>query len=223
MEVTDTGEGMTPEVLEHVFEPFFTTKEPGQGTGMGLAVAYSILKSHQGYILAEAAPGGGSTFRLFLPAGEEPGREVEGAIQSDLPRGRGQRVLVVDDEEKVRDYYRKALEILGYHVAHAANGGEALRLFRQAREEGRPFELALMDFAMPVMDGVQCGERLRELDTQIRLILVTGHAAEFNHEGRKPEFLNALLFKPVDLATLANQVHRALTLPDPTDGAPEVG
>ncbi|MCA1989380.1 MAG: response regulator [Desulfarculus sp.] len=213
--VSDSGDGMPPEVVERIFEPFFTTKLPGKGTGLGLYVAYTVLRNHDGGIVLESRPGQGATFRLYLPA-------LAGQAQAESPAepptppvpGQGQRILVVDDEPAVRQILREALTGAGYQVEDAADGQEALELYQARSQAGRPFDLVVLDLSMPVMDGLECLRRLTELDDACRVVLATGQAD--GHLAQKAARAKAILRKPFDLADLLRLLAGCLT---PENGA----
>jgi nitrogen-specific signal transduction histidine kinase/CheY-like chemotaxis protein len=170
LQVRDTGVGMSREVLARVFEPFFTTKEPGRGTGLGLSTAMSIARSHGGFLGAESTPGRGTGFTLYLPVTDVSPRP-EPEYTSPLLPGRGELILLVDDEDAIRDVVRVTLETFGYQVVCAAGGEEALRLYEQHRQEVRA---ALVDLMMPVMDGVATIRALTALDPKVRVIAMSG-------------------------------------------------
>src|SRR5581483_2695398 len=151
LEVSDTGPGIPPEILERIFEPFFTTKGVGKGTGLGLSTVHGIVKSHGGFITVKTGRGEGTTFQVYFPASSEPDTaEVEPAATT-LPNGKGELVLVVDDEAKVRDVAGIALQSSGYQVLLASDGAEALAMF--ATSLGK-VAVVLTDLNMPFMDGV---------------------------------------------------------------------
>jgi PAS domain S-box-containing protein len=212
IEVSDTGSGMPPEVLEHVFEPFYTTKEPGRGTGLGLALAYTMIGSHEGGMVVQSRPGQGSRFSVYLPAaGELPVATAISAPPQAAPRaGQGQRLLVVDDEPAVREVAREALEQHGYLVGEAGQGQEALEMYARAREQGHPFDLVLLDLAMPVMDGEKCLTRLLEMDPAARVLVATGHGGEQAAMDKLEGRVVGVLKKPFDLQTLLAEVARLL-------------
>ena len=141
--VSDTGTGMTEEVQAHLFEPFFTTKEVGKGTGLGLAQVYGIVRQHEGYIDVETKIGEGTTFRVYLPAsGVEP--EIVEQESPAVPRGQGETILLVEDEENLREAAQEMLESQGYRVLTAANGREALEVYEATRSGDQPRRVDLV-------------------------------------------------------------------------------
>jgi CheY-like chemotaxis protein len=171
--VADTGTGMSRETQARVFEPFFTTKDVGKGTGLGLSTVLTIVKSHGGVVDLYSEPGMGTTFKIYLPAETlEAGVPAEPAAEW-LPKGRGELVLVVDDEENIRALARKTLERHGYTVMEARHGAEAVALYAQYRH----IAVVLTDIAMPVMDGHAAAIALRSLDPRVRIVASSGHAA----------------------------------------------
>ncbi len=209
--VEDNGPGMEDEVLQRIFEPFFTTKEPGKGTGLGLSVAFSIVKNHGGELAVESRPGLGSRFSIFLPAQPQAySAPVPPAPEEPLPRGRGQRILVVDDEYSVRQISREALEAFGYQVGEASDGQEALSIFAQSLAAGQGFELVILDLSMPRMGGRECLSRLRGLDPQVRVMISTGHTGNLEDLGQGTGQRTQVLRKPFDLGTLLKQTGQIL-------------
>ena len=171
--VSDTGHGMSPEILAHLFEPFYTTKEVGKGTGLGLSTAYGIVKQSGGHISVESALGHGSTFRVYLPRAE--GRiNGESAVDPETVHG-SETVLLVEDEEVVRQFARSVLEQAGYKVIEAANGQEALR---RMQEPGRQVDAVLTDVVMPEMGGRELGEQVARLKPGVPVLYLTGYAED---------------------------------------------
>jgi PAS domain S-box-containing protein len=170
--VQDTGTGIPASVQERMFEPFFTTKAVGQGTGLGLATVLTIVKSHGGFINVYSEPGKGATFKVYLPAQTTRDAAEKTAVeQTQLPRGRGELILVVDDEESIRIVARKTLERFGYRVLLASHGAEAVALFARHRGE---IAAVLTDMAMPVMDGPSTILALKAMDPQVKIIGSSG-------------------------------------------------
>ncbi len=194
---------MTEEIQAHLFEPFFTTKEPGKGTGLGLAQVYGIVKQHEGYIGVETEAGKGTTFRVYLPAsGAE--EEIAEEEASATPQGQGETVLLVEDEEKLREGGRELLESLGYRVLTAANGREALEVYET---EGGA-DLVITDLVMPEMGGKMLIRKLREANPGLKGLAITGYIVEEDIQRlRKAGFLD-IVHKPFEVNTLAKAVRR---------------
>ncbi len=209
--IEDTGHGVPSEIISRIFEPFFTTKEPGRGTGLGLAVAYAIVKRHAGGVVVDSKDGHGTRFRVYFPADEALAARQESPPKAEcLPAGRGQRILIVDDEMTVREVAREALVVYGYQVAEASNGQRAVQLYQEAMNEGRPFDLVILDLAMPVMGGAQCLEELSALDPEVRIIIVTGHRGDQLEAVLNDQRVAGVLSKPFDLRSFLLKVNRTL-------------
>jgi PAS domain S-box-containing protein len=174
--VEDTGSGIPTRIQERIFEPFFTTKEFGKGTGLGLATVLTIVRSHGGFINLYSEPGKGAKFKVYLPAGAAPeSGERPAAEPARLPRGQGELVLVVDDEEGIRGATQKTLERFGYRVLLAAHGAEAVALYA---ERGAEIAAVLTDMAMPVMDGPATILALKAMNPAVKIIGSSGHASQ---------------------------------------------
>jgi two-component system cell cycle sensor histidine kinase/response regulator CckA len=176
LEVGDTGSGMDAHVLAHLFEPFFTTKKRGQGTGLGLATVYGIIKQSNGYVWGESLRGRGTKFHIYLP--QVPGR-LGGAEsqQPAVPLQRGTAaILVVDDEPMIRALARRALELYGYEVFEAEDGEAALEVMRS--DAGERVNLAVLDVVMPGMDGRELEELLRRQQPRIGVLYISGHTGD---------------------------------------------
>lgn len=206
--VSDTGTGIAPEIQSRIFEPFFTTKEVGQGTGLGLAQVYGIVRQHDGYIALDTRGGKGTTFNIFLPPNEVSElRPERGLVTVDLPHGNGETILLVEDEPAVLDIARTMLEYLNYRVLAAANSQAALDIYTHHKDE---IALILTDMVMPQMDGIELFQVLRAKDPDVKMIMITRYPL-----GEKaPEVIRQgftdWLQKPMRLLQLARVVHRAL-------------
>ena len=169
--VTDTGPGMAPEIQSRIFEPFFTTKEMSKGTGLGLSTALTIVKSHGGFINVYSELHKGTQFSLYLPALDIPGAPDFAAGQTDLPLGQGELILVVDDEESIREITRGTLETFGYSVLTASDGTEALAIYADRKNE---IAVVLTDMVMPFMDGPVTIRALQRMNPDVRIIAASG-------------------------------------------------
>lgn len=176
--VADTGPGMTPEVQSRIFEPFFTTKEMSKGTGLGLSTALTIVKSHGGFINVYSEPHKGSTFTLYIPALDAPGLDEERPLQTEMPTGNGELILVVDDENSIREITRGTLETFGYSVVTASDGTEALAIYADRKHE---IAVVLTDMVMPFMDGPATVRALQRMNPDVKIIAASGLAT-----GHKP-------------------------------------
>jgi signal transduction histidine kinase/ActR/RegA family two-component response regulator len=215
MAVSDTGTGMTEEVQAHLFEPFFTTKPVGKGTGLGLAQMYGIVKQHGGHIGVETEVRQGTTFRVYLPARRQKVKETtEEALAP--PAGRGETILLVEDEKRVREAGQGILESLGYRVLSAADGQEALELCRSAERadpgQGRRVNLILTDLVMPEMGGKELIQELRKEDPHLRAVAITGYALGDDLEDLKETGIVDVIRKPFEVHTLAETIHRVLNM-----------
>jgi PAS domain S-box-containing protein len=205
--VSDTGCGMDKATKSHLFEPFFTTKEKGKGTGLGLAMVYGIVKQSGGYILVDSEVGKGTAFKIYLPriAGEPQPAALE-IVPAASTMG-NETVLVVEDQDEVRNLVEEILRMQGYHVLKASSGDEALRLCRAAK---KPIDLLLTDMVMPGLSGRELAERMREISPGIKVLLMSGYA----EEGTLPpgETGRGLVFiqKPFSAVTLAQKVREVL-------------
>ena len=174
LSVSDTGQGMDKNTVQHIFEPFFTTKGPGEGTGLGLAMVYGIVKQHGGHIMCYSEPGQGTIFKMYFPAlvsGEEK-RETETRA---VPPGGSETILLVDDEQMIRDLCSRILTKSGYNVVTASNGKEALKLYREQREK---ISLVILDLIMPEMGGKQCLDGLLTLDPDVKVVIASGYSGK---------------------------------------------
>lgn len=205
--VSDTGSGMSPEIQSRIFEPFFTTKEMTKGTGLGLSTALTIVKSHGGFINVYSERHKGSQFAIYLPALDAPGAVETNLLQTDLPVGNGELILVVDDEESIREITRSTLETFGYRVFAASDGTEALALYADHKNE---IAVVLTDMVMPFMDGPATIRALQRMNPDVRIIAASGlatsqHIAEASLEG-----VNVFLNKPYTAEKLLRALAKIL-------------
>lgn len=206
LRISDSGQGIPTDVLPRIFEPFFTTKAP-LGTGLGLAQVHGIVKQHKGEIDVISEPGSGTTFALYLPASEEDEVEPEPAGEAELVLGRGETVLVVEDDRAVRMALVASLEQLDYCPLEAKNGREALSLLLH-----RPHEVAvvLSDMMMPEMGGVALLEQIRQNELATPFIFLSGHPMDHDPSAPASQQYDGWLQKPVSLEALARLLARVL-------------
>ena len=217
LSVEDSGRGIPEAIRERIFEPFFTTKDRGRGTGLGLSVVHGIVTRNGGRIEVESAVGKGSTFKVFLSragSGELSPREEAPATEPTLALGRGERVLIVEDEDGARESLRDILAFLGYDVAAVGSGEEAVKL-----PEARPFDLLLTDLMLPGAAGPQVAAELRQRWPALAVILMSGYTEDDVVRRGVTAGDVRFLQKPFDMDTLTREVRAALDeRPDP-DGA----
>jgi PAS domain S-box-containing protein len=204
IEIRDTGIGIDMECLPKIFEPFFTTKEPGKGTGLGLAAAYGTVKQHHGSITVYSQIGVGTSFNVLLPLTESDGM----VKPMDLQEYRGSGcILVVDDEEFLRETARAILENLGYEVALAKNGRDALQYYRKNSDN---IDLVILDMVMPVMNGRDCFKALKEFDPEVCVLLSSGFSREEDLVEMRSMGLKGFVRKPYRGAVLGRMVYDTL-------------
>jgi two-component system cell cycle sensor histidine kinase/response regulator CckA len=204
--VYDTGVGMDTATIEHIFEPFFTTKELGQGTGLGLATVYGIVKQHDGFIYVYSEPGKGTTFRIYLRAesGSPETRESNGDGQT--PRGT-ETILLAEDNDGLRESAREMLEGLGYRVILASNGMEAVQLFKTSSDQ---IDLVFLDVVMPLLNGPDAYSQITALRPGTKALFASGYTPEAVSLNSSLVEDAALLQKPYSLKSLGQMVRTAL-------------
>jgi PAS domain S-box-containing protein len=203
--VSDTGHGMDQQTLQHIFEPFFTTKNFDEGTGMGLAVVQNIVTKHCGAVYVHSEPKKGSTFEVLFPkATIQP--MLEKKSSAHLPQG-NEHILLVDDEEFIVDMAEEMLKSLGYKVTTTGNSPEALKWFDQSPND---FDLVITDQTMPGMTGTELAERIKNIRSDISIILCTGYSEEIIPERTESPNIKAVIMKPFIIQEMALVVRKVL-------------
>lgn len=203
LRVTDTGTGMTDEVLKHLFEPFFTTKERGSGTGIGLATVYGIVQQHDGRISVSSVLGEGSTFRILLPCAPEGAEVVSPSESNTESRAKGEKILVVEDDDLVRRVASLALRECGYNPLEATDAGAALEIVAR---EGDSIAVVISDVVMPGMSGTELVSHLRERHADMQFILMSGYT-EAKRLGDALDYHNVrFMQKPFSLSEIVSHV-----------------
>ncbi len=203
--VSDTGPGISPEIIASIFEPYFTTKAPGEGTGLGLSTVHGIVKQYGGDIMVDSEVGKGSTFNVYLPITKK--RTITRPYQAEaLPAG-NERILIVDDELPIAKMGRQILEKLGYSVTMRTGSVEALELFRSKPDD---FDLVVTDMTMPNMTGDQMAIELMKIRPDIPVILCTGYSKEISDDSAASIGIKAFAYKPIVKADFAKTVRKVL-------------
>jgi PAS domain S-box-containing protein len=206
LSVSDTGHGIDKKTMERIFEPFFTTKGPGIGTGLGLSMVYGIVKQHGGHITCYSEPGAGATFKIYFPAIDS---EVKSEKPMDLvvPKGGTETILLVDDDDSVRDVGRQMLVEYGYRVITASNGREALEIYSAKRET---ISLVILDLFMPEMGGKECLRALLRMDPKVSVLVASG----FTQNGEIGEALDSgakgFIGKPFNTTLLLEKIRKII-------------
>ena len=210
IEVRDTGTGIPPEVLAHIWEPFFTTKGEDKGTGLGLSTVRGILHQPAGFVSVQTQAGHGTTFTVYLPAAADGKVDGAAAAPAEMPRGDGELILVVDDEELVCELTAQTLTGHGYRALTALDGADAIAVFAPRAAEVR---LLLTDLDLPVLDGAALARTLRRLQPDLRIIAMSGTGSTPN--SADCELMSAFLAKPFQPETLLAIVRHTLDEPAP--------
>lgn len=198
--VSDTGMGMSAEVIERIFDPFFTTKEIGKGTGLGLSTVIGIVKSHGGFVTVYSEPGRGTKFSVYLPA--QASSSIDAEESAPAPLGHGEMILVVDDEKLIQEITKTALESYDYRVITASDGNEAVNQYHRYGEE---IEVVLMDMMMPMLGGNQAIDQLRQISPEVKVIATSGLAMQ-----ESAADVEAFLPKPYSIRILLEALEQAI-------------
>ncbi len=208
LSVQDQGVGISKEHLQKIFDPYFTTKK--EGSGLGLATCYSIIKNHRGHITVESEPGAGTTFHIYLPVSYEEVVAIENIVEKGPCFGKG-KILFMDDEQDVIEAAEKILTYLGYEVAFARNGAQALELYKKAKNSDRPFDAAILDLTIPGgMGGKKAIQKLFKIDPKVKAIVSSGYSndpimSDYGQYGFK-----GVVVKPYEINILSETLHRVM-------------
>ncbi|MGB6066194.1 MAG: PAS domain S-box protein [Desulfomonilaceae bacterium] len=206
LSVSDTGHGMGEKTLQHIFEPFYTTKKTGKGTGLGLAVVYGIIKQHGGHITCDSQPGAGATFKVYLPTIPNEAISETPAEKSTFFGGTG-TILLVDDEESIRDLGKRILQQSGYTVLTASNGSEALDLYNEEKER---ISLTILDLIMPKMGGKECFRELLKVNPQVKVLMASGYTSGGTLKDATELGASGFVRKPYDIGQMLKTIREAL-------------
>jgi PAS domain S-box-containing protein len=207
LSISDTGCGIDPSITDRIFDPFFTTKKPGEGTGLGLSVAYGIVKNHDGHIRVESSPGRGATFHVYLPSLNLPPSSMTDVSGAEPIPGGQEHILFVDDEKPLVDLARRNLTALGYQVTACSDSLEALKIFKADPDR---FDLVITDMTMPHLSGHELSRQMVGLRPGLPIILCTGYSEFINEEKASQLGIKAFLLKPLSRKTMAFAVRRIL-------------
>ncbi len=207
LSVSDNGCGMDPETMSHVFEPFYTTKEVGRGTGLGLSTVYGIVKQNQGDVRIYSEPGLGTTFNIYLPRHGFDISAEQAQTDQEPPRGRGETILLVEDDSEIREMGQLMLERLGYTVIVGATPSQAIQLVEEA---GADIQLFITDVVMPEMNGRELADRLLKIRPNLKHLFMSGYTADIiAHQGVLNKGVN-FIQKPFTLQALGVKVRKIL-------------
>ncbi|HTY37734.1 MAG TPA: ATP-binding protein, partial [Bacteroidota bacterium] len=205
--ISDTGSGIPAQIRERIFEPFFTTKEIGKGTGLGLSTTLAIVKSHKGFITVDSELGKGTMIKVFLPLHREGQAAQLGEPRATIPCGDGETILVIDDEEGIRQITKETLEAFGYNAIAAKHGAEGVALFAENRAI---IKAVLTDIFMPVMDGYATIRALRTLSPNVAIIATSGLSDGVRQMATSDVGAQAFLMKPYTAEKLLTTLHPLL-------------
>jgi CheY-like chemotaxis protein len=205
--VSDSGIGMDRETMENIFEPFFTTKEVGKGTGLGLSMVYGIIKQHNGNINVYSEVGKGTTFKIYLPLAQTKIEAISKPETNTLPEGKGETIIIAEDEPQVREIVRHLLQKSGYKIIEAENGEDAVKKFKDNRGT---LSLVLLDVIMPVKNGREAYEEIKGIEPSVKIIFMSGYTDDIiSKKGLLEEGFD-LITKPINPETLVRKIREVL-------------
>jgi len=204
LSVEDNGEGIPESKIKHLFEPFFTTKEQGKGTGLGLAMVFGAVQTHEGAIDVESVAGEGTTFHIYIPLLKPT--EVEAApMGQEVIEGRGELILLVDDQESIINMEEEVLASFGYKVLTATNGQQAIEVYKTHADE---IDLIIMDVVMPIMGGSQAAQNIRQINPQVKIIFSTG----YDKDTQSNLVNETVITKPFPIVKMSHMIRQQLDL-----------
>ncbi len=204
--IRDTGHGIDPEIKDRIFDPYFTTKDVDEGTGMGLAVVYGIIKHHDGAIHVTSEPGTGTTINVFFPLADTKPIKIEAQPSESIPRGK-EHILIVDDERMLLEMMQKMLEYFDYKTTAYTDSIQALKAFHSHKDR---YDLVITDMTMPIMNGEQFAEKLRTIDKKIPIIICSGFNDLISQERARSIGIHEYIVKPIEMKELAKTVRKVL-------------
>lgn len=203
--VSDTGPGISPEVIDRIFDPYFTTKQTGKGTGMGLSIIYGIISNYDGAITVDSEPGQGASFHVYFPVIKQEASPLATETE-DIPLGE-ERVLFIDDEELLTQMGKEMLERLGYQVTVRRNSLEALTTFQNHPED---FDVIITDQTMPEITGAELARQMLQIRPNIPIILCTGHSNQIDEQAAKELGIKEFALKPLSMSAIARLLRKVL-------------
>jgi PAS domain S-box-containing protein len=206
LQVSDNGCGMDNVTMAHIFDPFFTTKELGKGTGLGLSMVYGIVRNHGGFVIVKSQPGQGTTFSIYLPVAAGEAEHEDAKLQTEMPPGGGESLLLVDDDIDILNSTREVLEHFGYRVRTASSGEEAIEAYGSRHAK---YDLVLLDLGMPGMGGAKALEKLKKMDPAAKVIVCSGYSSEITSQTADQGGASAYVSKPyrtTDMLTVIRSV-----------------
>ena len=208
LSITDTGEGMSEEIRHRIFDPFFTTKKDGKGAGLGLSVVYGVMQAHLGFIDVESIIKKGTTFRLYFPVPATNARQADRQMQKDHFKLEGtETILVVEDEDYIRNIVSITLESKGYKVYTAEDGAAAIRLYKQYKNK---IDLVLTDFGLPGMTGIDEFNKLKKLDPKVKVVFTSGFLEQDVMNKLLAGGAKAFIQKPFQTGNILQIIRQAL-------------
>ncbi|MDP2798708.1 MAG: response regulator, partial [Deltaproteobacteria bacterium] len=204
---SDTGTGIARDIQHSIFDPFFSTKDKTKGTGLGLSVVYGVIKNHGGFINLKSEPMKGTTFEIYIPASTKVAASSNSDASVKESRGGHENILLVDDEEVVRDLGREVLESYGYKVIPASDGIEAISIYEKQKDG---IDLIILDMIMPRMGGIETFERLQAIDPAVKIIVSSGYSSDGHYQTVLQKGAKGFIQKPYKINELTGMVRQVL-------------